>query len=151
MNKNKISLINKKGAALVFVIAAILVASIMIAAVAQMAQANTKQASAQEKGMQAYYIAKSGAEIAYQALNQTGKLTAINSNTLQPETLGTVTFGAISAGGIATISFAKKTVSSKVKVVITSIGTLTQSNVSRTVKLEVFANYTTDTAITWTN
>ena len=59
---------NEKGAALSFVIMTLLVLFIMASIVASLAQANIKQASAQEYGLQAHYAARSGAEMAFEAL-----------------------------------------------------------------------------------
>ena len=58
---------NEKGAALSFVIMTLLVLLIMASTVASLAQANIKQASSQEHGLQAYYAARSGAEMAFEA------------------------------------------------------------------------------------
>ena len=62
---------NRRGVALTFVIMILLVTSIMVSIVALIANANIVQASAQEKGLQAYYIARSGAELAYEVLMTT--------------------------------------------------------------------------------
>jgi type II secretory pathway component PulK len=130
---------NKRGAALIFVIAAMLVASIMIATVAQLAQSNVKQAGAQEKSMQAYYIARSGAEIAYEGMYQkgyigpTGTLITSNSLTQQVLTLG---------DGTATINVTASGTASARMFTIVSVGKLTNSNVSKTVQLIGFVDYT---------
>ena len=59
---------NRDGSALSFVIVALLVLIIMVGIVAAIAQTNIIQAGAQEKGLQAYYAARSGAEMAFAAL-----------------------------------------------------------------------------------
>ncbi|MGI6751738.1 MAG: hypothetical protein ACOX4U_03860 [Anaerovoracaceae bacterium] len=59
---------SNKGAALPFVIVTLLVVFVMVGIVAFLAQTNIAQAGAQERGLQAYYAARSGAEIAFEAL-----------------------------------------------------------------------------------
>ncbi len=59
---------NNKGMALSFVMMVLLVLFIMASLAASLAQNNTKQAGAQENGLQAYYAARSGAEMAFEAL-----------------------------------------------------------------------------------
>lgn len=59
---------NKKGIAMSFVIMTLLLLLILAGIVASIAQANIKQASAQGDGLQAYYVARSGAEMAFEAL-----------------------------------------------------------------------------------
>lgn len=59
---------NQDGIALSFVVMTLLVLFILTSIVASIAQTNIKQASAQDKGLQAYYTARSGAEMAFEAL-----------------------------------------------------------------------------------
>ena len=130
---------NKRGAALIFVIAALLVASIMIAAAAQLTQSNVKQAGAQEKNMQAYYIARSGAEIAYEGMRQkiyigpTGTLMGSDSLIQQVITIG---------DGTATINVTASGPSGGNRMFTSvSVGKLTNSNITKTVQLIGFVDY----------
>ena len=148
-NQNKCKF-NKKGAALMFVVIALLVAMIMIVTVAQLAQTNIRQASTQEKGIQAYYIARSGAELAYEALCAPPIARLSQIDTFGNSKLPTPNPTTISIGeGKANISLTTKLDSNnKRKIVITSVGTLNQSQISNTVKLEMFAD-STMTEVIW--
>ena len=76
MNKRR----NNKGAALIFVIIVLMVTTLFVSAAATLTQANTRQAVGQEKGMQTYYMARSGAELAYQALRTDAALYGLFMN-----------------------------------------------------------------------
>ena len=66
MMKSMIS--NNRGNALAFVMIVLLLVFFMISIVFSISQTNIRQASAQERGMQAYYAARSGVELAFAAL-----------------------------------------------------------------------------------
>lgn len=59
---------SRQGSALTFVIVTLVVTFLVLSIVALLAQTNIKQAGAQEKGLQAYYAARSGVELAFDAL-----------------------------------------------------------------------------------
>lgn len=61
-------ILNEKGAGLVMVLIVLLVLSILSTSAIVLATNNTKQVSIQDKGIDSYYIARSGAEVAFQAL-----------------------------------------------------------------------------------
>jgi len=130
---------NKQGVALSFVIMILVVVSIMVAIVAMIASTNIRQASAQEKGLQAYYIARSGAELAYEVLLTTtpsyiAEFKAGTRNSIASET---VDFDE----GTAVVSVSSSGTGKNQKILITSVGTLKGENISRTVKLEFFSYY----------
>ena len=59
---------NRKGVSLIWVIIALVFVSIMTMSISTIAQSNILQAKRQDNTLQAYYIARSGAELAYEAL-----------------------------------------------------------------------------------
>ena len=59
---------NRKGVSLIWVIIALVFVSIMTMSIATIAQSNILQAKRQDDTLQAYYIARSGAELAYEDL-----------------------------------------------------------------------------------
>ena len=59
---------NRKGISLIWVIIALVFVSIMTMSISTIAQSNILQAKRQDNTLQAYYIARSGAELAYEAL-----------------------------------------------------------------------------------
>ncbi len=138
---------NKKGAALIFVMVALLIISIMISIAASISQANVKQASHQEKGIQAYYIARSGVELAYEVIMKKGLVTEFlegHITSLPPE--NGIDFGEGTAD--VTVTYFEDANNMK-KIKITSIGTLNDTDVSRTVSLEFFAKYLDYPTMTW--
>lgn len=143
-NKNP-GIFNKKGAALMFVVIALLVATLMIASVAYIAQSNVKQANNQEKSIQAYYVARSGAELAYEALRQSGQLGAMNAGGAAP---ASVTINNIGEGK-AKITVAKSGAAPNMKIIITSVGTLNQLSLSKTVVLTVYADFGLNNTVVW--
>ncbi|WP_350344539.1 type II secretion system protein [Proteinivorax tanatarense] len=60
--------INNKGFSLPMVLMVIMVLSILLASVFSLTQSNTKQIVAQENNLRAYYLARSGIDIAYAAM-----------------------------------------------------------------------------------
>ena len=59
---------NRKGVSLIWVIIALVFVSMMTMSIATIAQSNILQAKRQDDTLQAYYVARSGAELAYEAL-----------------------------------------------------------------------------------
>ena len=64
----KIKLHNRSGAALVMVMVIFLFITILLSSVFILGSSNTREVVNQEQGIKSYYIARSGAEAAYQAL-----------------------------------------------------------------------------------
>lgn len=139
---------NEKGSALAFVIMILLVLIIIIASVAAVTTANIKQASNQEKGMQAYYIARSGAEFAYEALLSTSLLSEFKGIDKTISEAG-VDFGEGTADIM--VSTLVPTVGSidLQTIRIESVGTLKNENISRKVVLEFFYYFSSYPSITW--
>lgn len=127
---------NEKGAALSFVIMTLLVLFIMASIVASLAQANIKQASSQEYGLQAHYAARSGAEMAYEALwNESSGSTLLKNlkgGSTFPEQ--SVTFPDDSGSAKVTINYTKK--DSDEVIIINSKGNY--KNANRNVVLKVY-------------
>ncbi|MPM56596.1 hypothetical protein SDC9_103405 [bioreactor metagenome] len=59
---------NERGAALIFVILALVIVSILAMAIASLVRSNLSQTVSQEDTLKAYYLATSGQELAYAAL-----------------------------------------------------------------------------------
>lgn len=137
--KNKI-IKNKKGSALVYVMFALLLVFFMISVTVSITMGNTRQASEQETGMQAYYIARSGVEAAYEVLlSTTPSLLKEGPDTFETNVnkvlTDTLTFG----DGTAEVKVTSNGSGEKQKIRIESIGTL--KGVSRTAVLEFYLNY----------
>ena len=145
MRNSKLGIFNKKGSAFMCVVIALLVATLMIASGAYMAQSNIKQANNQEKSIQACYVARSGAEIAYEALRQTGQLGAMNGGGAPPASVTIENIG----DGKAKITVAKSGDAPNMKIIITSVGTLNQLSLSRKVILTVYADWGLHNDVVW--
>ena len=130
---------NQDGIALSFVVMTLLVLFILTSIVASIAQTNIKQASAQDKGLQAYYTARSGAEMAFEALwsEQGGQklIDSLKSGTTYsrqkvtslPEDMGTAE---------VEIKYSRDNAKKEELITIDSIGTY--HGISRNVKLYVY-------------
>lgn len=138
---------NRRGVALSFVIMILAVVTIMVSIVALIAGANIRQASTQEKGLQAYYIARSGAELAYDALMTTtpSLIDTFKSNSSYTLTEDNVDF----EKGTADVKVTSSGSGETQKILITSVGTLNGENISRTAKLEFYANYDLYPDLVW--
>lgn len=145
--RNIILINGNRGAALAYVMMVLVVVAMMVSIVAQIAMGNIRQAGGQEDGMQAYYIARSGAELTYEVLLSTtpsllDEFVADPSKVLLQNDvdfeLGTADIRVSSTGSADTQI-----------VTIESIGTLDSSNVTRTVKLDFFIHYDNHPEITW--
>lgn len=141
-------LTDKQGNVLAYVMIVMLMVFIVIGAVVSLAQSNIRQASAQEKGMQAYYLARSGAELAFEAIldPDCDVLTNFKNGSLTEKT-ESVTFD----NGTADVKVTKFLSGETPKIMIESLGTLDGSGISRTVKLEFNVDYTTSMGIVWSD
>lgn len=138
---------NNKGAALVFVMMVLVVVSIMIAIVANIAQANITQAGAQEDSMEAYYIARSGVELAYEVLLTTTP-SLLDTFVADPGTVLEQN-GVDFETGTADIRITSNGSGDSQKILIESTGTLADDGMSRTVSLEFYINYSENPQMTW--
>ena len=140
---------NRKGVSLIWVIIALVFVSIMTISISTIAQSNILQAKRQDNIIQAYYIARSGAELTYEALitsspslisDFTSVGNSLNNHTL---TQNNITIGS----GTADILVTSYNVTDTVKRIrIQSIGKL--NNVSKTILLDFDATSYGD--IRWT-
>jgi len=145
MMKNLIS--DSRGNALAFVMLVILLVFFLVSIVFSITQTNIRQASEQERGLQAYYAARSGVELAFAALwitdtgeESTGKtlLKALKGGEApSPET---VDFG---DAGTAEVTISYERSGKEEKVTIVSVGTYL--NTSRNVTLDVYFEVDDDT------
>lgn len=127
---------NQEGMALSFVVMTLLVLFIMASIVASLAQANIKQASTQEQGLQAYYAARSGAEMAFEALwNEKSSKTLLKNlkdKVAFPEQ--SITFPDDGGSAKVSIKYSKKDADELIE--ISSRGTY--KNATRNVELKVY-------------
>ena len=139
---NKLFL-NKKGSALVYVMFGLVMVLFMISIMASISLSNTRQASEQEIGMQAYYIARSGVETAYQALLTTtpSLLTDTGPNSFKSNSALVLTDTLDFENGTAAIKVTSSGSGATQKILIESVGTMKDVNVSRNVSLEFYIQY----------
>lgn len=127
---------NNRGVALVYVVMVLLIASVLIGAAAVMVSSNTREVSAQEIGIQSYYIARSGVELAYEAVYDGGDPAVYNAflAATAPRTQNNVNIGE----GQVNIVLEKITpvVGGVQRGRITSVGHLDGQTLTRTVILE---------------
>jgi len=130
--------LNRNGSALVMVVFVLLFVSFLIAAATVLTRGNTLQASAQERGMQSYYIARSGAELAFQVLLTTSPslLTQFEAATNPGNTVVYSENNVNLGEGTADIRVTSYDEGTARRIRITSTGTATGSNIARTVVLE---------------
>jgi type II secretory pathway component PulK len=133
-----------RGNALAFVMLTLLLVFFMVSIVVSIAQTNIRQASAQERGMQAYYIARSGAELAYEALLTTtpsllhdDSAECFESNPAMVLVQNGIDF----EDGKADVRVTSSGSGAGQKIRIESVGTLNENSISRTVTLEFYINY----------
>ncbi|MEN1759290.1 hypothetical protein [Anoxynatronum sibiricum] len=123
---------NKEAAALVLVVLLLMVSTILVLSVAFLTQSNTAMAHRQQQGIQSYYIARSGAELAYEAIvSDPAEWNYFENNDDWNHNPQTITF----PEGEATIIITADTVNDIRRVRITSIGMA--EGVERTVVLSV--------------
>lgn len=137
---------NKRGFALIFVMVAMIIMFTLVSIVVNVTQANTLQAGLQEKKLQAYYVARSGAELAYEILLTTTPSLldsfAANVNLVMQE--NDVDFGY----GTADITITSFDPGDTQQIRIKSVGSL-EDGTSRTVILEFYINYDDYSNMTW--
>ena len=147
MNKLK----DTSGAALVFVVGVMVVVFIMISIVASISQANIKQAGAQENSIKAFYIARSGVELAYETL-LTSTPSLLNEFVAAPNNSKVLEQHNIDfQDGTADVRITSSGTDDTQKILITSTGTLKDTGMSRTVTLEFYINYRDHPDMEWTN
>jgi hypothetical protein len=139
---------SKKGAALAFVLVALVFVFIMISIVATFSQANIKQAGAQESDIKAFYIARSGVELAYQVLMKKGLVAQYEAGTLTGDLVENDIDFEEGTANVTVSPFVDENDLKKIR--ITSVGTLNGSTNSSTVSLEFFANYKDYPEMKWT-
>lgn len=152
--KTKEILSDRRGAALIFVILALVLVSIFALAIASLVHGNLDQAINQESDMQAYYLALSGQDLTYSALLQKQYrtdaygneeeytlvsdeyTTDAHSNIADTPTL-TDTLGSADgmAGGTVTVTVTAVTNSGERWVKIVSTADLDDSDVTKTITL----------------
>lgn len=137
----------EKGIALAFVIVALVFVFLMVSIVAMLANTNVKQASAQEKGLQAYYIARSGAELAYEAIMTTNLLDQLSNDKDKVLQENNIDFDEGTADVI--VNSEEDEELSEQMIVIKSVGTLKESGISRSVTLKFYVKYETYPDILW--
>jgi len=149
---------NNKGNTLAYTMMVMIVVFLVVSIVVSLTQANLRQASAQEKGLQAYYVARSGAEAAYEALLTTTPSLLKNATT--PSDASTF-YGNLNKvltqddidfdEGTADVTVVTNHDAANPKIIITSVGTLKNKDISRTVTLEFYIDYETYPEIIWSN
>ncbi len=129
---------SKRASALSMVLIVFMVISILSVAVLVLANNNTRQVQNQNNGIKSYYIAKSGAEVTFQALTTSPSSLLQDFQTGNSVKTSSITFDEGTAQ-IKVEGFNKGTVR---RVRITSVGKLTGSSIERTVVLEFnYADY----------
>lgn len=141
-------ILSKKGSTLAYIMMVMVVVLIVVSVVTSLAMTNIRQASAQEQGMQAYYVARSGAELAYEALTSPNPptLTDGGDKVLGPENINFEKGTAKIKATITTEGDGRK------KIRIESVGTLDDNeNIARTVTLEFYKGVSEYTDLVWSN
>lgn len=152
---------SRSGNTLAYVMMVMVVVFIVVSAVTSLAMANIRQASAQEKGMQAYYVARSGAELAYEALlTTTPSLLKDDTNPSNPNTFEGNPSKILTENdidfevGTADVRVSVTTqgaIGGNKKIRIESVGTLKDKDISRTVTLEFYIKYDQYPEMIWSN
>jgi type II secretory pathway component PulK len=124
---------SENGAALAMVIISFMVISVLATSVLVLASNNTQQVVTQERGMDSYYIARSGAEAVYQALRESSSPSQLEQfETGTTEVEGTITF----TEGTVEYKIIGFNDGSTRRVRITSLGTADGTSVTRKSILE---------------
>lgn len=128
-----------RGNALAFVMFTLLLVFFLVSIVISITQTNTRQASAQERGMQAYYVARSGVELAYETLLTTtpSLLEAFETDS----SLALVENGVDFDVGTADIRISSSGSGATQKILIESVGKLKDRDISRTVTLQFYVHF----------
>jgi len=135
---------DKSGAALIFVIVALVVFVIFLAAVSTLFQTNLFQAKAQEDNLKAYYLSLAGSDLCFAALLQEGplgeddtllhKLYSVEEHAALPTTVLTDTLAM--TGGAVSITVHAITKNGDRWVEIQSGADLDDSNINKTTVLQ---------------
>ena len=138
---------NRKGVSLIWVIIALVFVSIMTISISTIAQSNILQAKRQDNIIQAYYIARSGAELTYEALitSSPSLLLPFTSPSNSTNT-HTITDNIVVGEGTANIVVTSYNIDTVKRIRIESIGEL--NNVTKRIILEFDATSYAD--IRWT-
>lgn len=134
---------NKRASALTMVLIVFMVISILSVAVLLLATNNTRQVQTQHQSIKSYYIAKSGAEVTFQALTTSPSSLLVDFQTGNHIKTSTISFEEGTAQ-IKVEGFDKGTVR---RVRITSIGKMNGSSIERSVVLEF--NYADNGDLVW--
>lgn len=141
---------NERGAALIFVILALVIVSILAMAIASLVRSNLSQTVSQEDNLKAYYLAMSGQELAYAALLQVDTSVGVdpNKNTLvksyfitgdPAETITPLSDTLTLEGGSVDVTVRALDKDTERWVEITSTATLEGSSVTKKVTLQFLA------------
>ena len=138
---------NRKGVSLIWVIIALVFVSIMTISISTIAQSNILQAKRQDNIIQAYYIARSGAEITYEALiTSSPSLLLPFTHPSNSTNTHKITDSIVIGEGTADIVVTSYNIDTVKRIRIESIGEL--NNVTKTIILEFDA--TSKANIRWT-
>lgn len=138
---------NRKGVSLIWVIIALVFVSIMTISISTIAQSNILQAKRQDDTLQAYYIARSGAELAYEALiTSSPSLLLPFTSPSNSENNHKITDSIVIGEGTADIVVTSYNIDTVKRIKIESIGEL--NNVTKRIILEFDATSKAD--IRWT-
>lgn len=135
----------RNGAAYISVLIAFLILMIFITAIISLFNANLVQSKHQEKSIKAYYVARSGVDLAVSALTQQG-IGGINdtllykefSEDLKPDIKSTpmLTQTLSLKNGTVDITVKALNIENKRWIEVKSIGTLADTNISKTINLQ---------------
>lgn len=134
--KNSKSTSKITGSALPMVLITFMVVMILVGSVFVMVGSNTRQVASQNKGIQAYYLARSGAEAAYQVLTVSNPTLIVQFRTTDVVQEEIIEF----EEGEARVSVTGFNQGSRRKIRVTSIGQIKGSNATRKVILEFNSN-----------
>ncbi len=142
---------NKRGSALVMVMVVLMVSTLLVTAAVFLTYSNTSQAKNQEDGMQAYYMARSGAETAYEVVMTKGKLSQLAglSSSIGPDTVEFDLDDDGDTDGSATVTASSFAQDGRHRVRISSVGSMAGSTLTRSVTLEF--DYENHDEILWSH
>ncbi len=137
---------NRKGVSLIWVIIALVFVSIMTISISTIAQSNILQAKRQDNIIQAYYIARSGAEITYEALITSASLISpFTATTNSSNNHKLIKNDFVIGSGTADIEVTSTGLAAERRIQIKSVGNL--NGIAKTIILEF--NATTHGEIRW--
>jgi type II secretory pathway component PulK len=141
---------NERGAALIFVILALVIVSILAMAIASLVRSNLSQTVSEEDTLKAYYLAVSGQDLTYAALLQED----VDGDTLVDTTFSEAAHASVSdvptltdtlgssdglEGGSVTVTVRGLDIDGERWVEIRSTATLESSSITKTVTLQFLA------------